>query len=806
MGTLSQDLRYAWRMLWKSPVFTVAALLTLAIGIGANTAIFTVVNAIVLRPLPYQKPRQLVFLNEANASFDGMSVSWLNFKDWQKRTQSFTGLAAMRGSAYNASWGNQVDMLLAGEVTHELFEVVGVKPAMGRALTADDDKPDAPGVAVLSHHTWTGLFAADPNVLGRTIELNREPFTIVGVMPATFHFPHYRRNDLWASLGRLSGDRGMQERGNHPGIYVVGRVKDGVAVETAAAEMKALARALEQEYPESNAGNTVRVRPLHEALVEDLQTPGLVLLAAAALVLLIGCANVANLVLARSAARQAEVAVRAALGAGRGRLARQFFTESLLLAGVGALLGGGVAWAGVRFLAASIPENIPRGQEISADWRVLLFAVGAALFTGLLFGLAPALQTARQGVNSVLREGGRSGGSTSAKQRFRRVLVAAEFAFAVVLLVGAALMLKSLWNVLAADPGIDTHNVLTAQVRLTGADYEDRENVVRFVDRLATKVRDIPGVSRAGVVNPLFGGWQRGAYIEGDPLPKPGEYDPVDFAMVTPGGMEALGIRLRQGRFFTQEDFVQKRNFVIVDETFVQKRLQGKNPLGLRLKTQHNPDGDEPWYEIIGVVGHVKNYGVDEESRIEMWLTYANSPVAFGTVVAKTEGDPASIAAALRNAVRELDAGLPLFQVRSLEEHVARRTGERRVVSFLLGLFGATALLLAAVGIYGVMSLAVAQRTQEMGVRLALGAQPGDVVRLVLSQGFQMAVIGLAVGVAGAAGLMRLVESQLFGVNPGDLVSYGAVLGILLGVALAASALPALRATRVDPVNALRYE
>ncbi|MCW5965628.1 MAG: ABC transporter permease, partial [Bryobacterales bacterium] len=634
--------------------------------------------------------------------------------------------------------------------------------------------------------------------------LNNNTFQVVGVLPPHFHFPHYRTNDIWTSLGEQANL--MQERGNHPGIYVMGRLKPGVSLAAAEAEMKTIARALEQEYPDSNAGNTVRARALHEVLVENIRGPMVVLLVAVGLMLLVGCANVANLVLARSSARQSELAVRAAMGAGQVRLARQLFTESALLATVGAAAGLVVAWGGIRLLTASIPDNLPRAQEISVDWSVLAFGLAISLLTGIVFGLAPALQVSRSNLNAVLREEGRGGTASLSRQRLRQLLVASEFAFAVVLLVGTALMLKSLWNVLDADAGVQTDNVLTAQVRLTGESYSDPESRARFWERITNEVRSIPGVRQAGIVNPLFGGWQRGAYVEGDPLPKPGEYDPVDYATVTPGAMEALAIRLRQGRLFTEEDYLQKRNYVIVDETFVQKRLSGKEPLGQRLKMSQMPQSEDPWFEVIGVVGHVKNYGVDRDSRIEMWVTAAHFPASSGTIVAKTGTDPASVTPALRSAVRNLDAGLPLFLVRTLDEYVQRRTSDRRLVSVLLALFGVTALLLAAIGIYGVMSLSVEQRTQEMGIRLALGAKPGEVLALVVKQGFRMAGIGLVLGSLGALGLMRFAESQLFGVTATDAISYGIVLVVLSLVALAASLFPALRATRVNPVTALRYE
>ncbi len=795
-----QDLKYALRTLTKNPLFTTVVVLTLALGIGANTTIFTMVNSVVLRPLPYPEPQELAFLNERNADFDGMSVSWPNFVDWRERNRTFEALTAFRGANYNLTGGDQPVRLEAQQATHELFEILNASFAVGRAYGAAEDRPGAPPTAVLSYGLWTTRFGQDPAVVGSSLTLDGQSYEVVGVAGPAFDPKVWGRSyELWTPLG-LRADE-MTSRGNHPGIYVIGRLRDGSTLDQAVADMDSIARNLQQEYPDSNAGNLVRIRALHEALVGTLGTPMKLLLGAVGFVLLIVCANVANLLLARATGRRAEAAVRAAMGARRGRLIAQYLIESLVLAGAGAALGLAAAAGAVRLLVANLPEGLPRADSVTLDWTALAFTAGIALISAIIFGLAPAIHGTRINLNDALRDGGRGAGV--GRHPLRAALVITETALALILLIGSALMMRSFWNVLEADPGFDPDNLLTIRFSLPEEPYEaDEGRGVLFVDELVRQVAALPGVMSAGVTNPLLGGYQTGAHPEGYPEPQPGEYTPVDYAAVTPNHLQTMQVNLIEGRHFTEFD---KESVLIVDETFAEKYWPGESAVGKRVKVGGFRSEDD-YSEIVGVVSHVKNYGVDEESRIEMYLPYKIRPFRTFTLAVRTQGDPDALAAPVRQVVRNLDAQLPVFGVQSMKALLGERVAPRRLAATLMALFAGAALLLAALGIYGVMSYNVSQRSREVGLRMALGAQRASVLSLVVGQASRLVAAGLVIGVGAALVLSRFVDSMLFGVAATDALSYVGVALLLAGVGVLASLLPALRASRVDPMEALRYE
>jgi putative ABC transport system permease protein len=808
--TVWQDVRYGARMLARSPAFTAVALLTLAIGIGANSAIFSFVNAILLRPLPYPESDRLVFLTEWSRQIPEMSFSLANFEDLRDQSRVFEALFAFRGQDYVLTGEGEAERLSGQQVTSGFFETLRLHPVLGRAFTPDEDRPGAERVALLGEGLWLRRFGADPGVLGRRLVLDGEPYTVVGVLPDALHST-FRTTEIWTSLGRL-GDRfgGAEHRGNHPGIYVLARLALGVDTARARTEVKTLAQRLATQYPATNAGQSMTVEPALQTLVGPLRPALLILLGAVALVLLIACANVANLLLARAASRQKEIAVRCALGASRGRVVRQLLTESVLLAFAGGTLGLGVAAGGMTALRAVLPERAPRVGEVALDGAVLAFTFLVALGTGILFGLLPALQTARVDSAQTLKEGGRGGTAGGRRQRIRALLVVSEVSLALVLLVGAGLLLKSFVHVLRADPGFEPEGALTLTVSLPPASYDAPAKRAAFFDRVLEGLERVPGVEAYGSTAPLLGHWQTSFTAEGQPEAPPGQAPSTDITRVSPGLIRAMGMRLVRGRDFTDRDREGQPLVCIVDETMADTYWPGANPLGRRLRLGSGAKNDRPWLIVVGVVAHVKNYGVDQESRVETFVPNRQDPLGFAILVLRTRGDPAALASAARDVVRSVDADVPVFSVRPLADVVAEEYVAKRVSAQLLGAFAVLALLLAAVGIYGVMSWAVTQRTQEIGVRVALGAGRADILRMVLTHGMRLAGIGLAVGLGLAfilaRGLDHALGTLLFGVSPTDPPTFSAVPVVLGVVALLACVLPARRALGVDPVRALHYE
>jgi predicted permease len=808
MTTFIQDLRFAIRMLRKSPGFTLVAILTLALGIGANTAIFSVVNAVLLRPLPYPEATRLVFLGEWSEQVPEMSISMANFNDWRSQNKVFESMVAYQNDNVVLTGRGEPERLRLRRITAGFFPTLRVKPILGRELTPDDDKVGAARVVLLGEGFWERRFGRDPNIIGQQFNLDAESYTVIGVLPARLH-GSWRQTDIFTSLWRLEDQFGGEaNRGNHPGIYAYARLRPGVTVDQARGEMQGIAQHLDELHPDSNGKDSVSLKPLLDAIVEDVRTPLLVLIGAVGFVLLIACANIANLLLARAAERHRELAVRVALGATRGRLIRQVLTESLLLSLAGGILGLFLAvWVTAALLHAT-PAGVPRMDEVSADGWVLSFTLVLSILTGIVFGIFPALQASRADVQVTLQEGGRTGTAGTGRARLRDSLVAAEVAVSLVLLVGAGLMAKSLFRVLGADGGINPSNVLTARFSTPDAKYDDDAKRRTFVSQLVGKIQSLPGVEAAGFKNPLLGGWQTAYAIEGRPAPQAGQYPSTDIGRVTPDAMRALGMRLLRGRFFDNHDDEKSVHVCVIDESFAKQNLAGEDPLGKRVSIGGPPSsGKEPdWMTVVGVVAHVKNYGVDQPSRVETYVPEAQRPTGGGTIVIRSTGDPAALTSGVRAAVASVDPDVPLYEVRALEEIVNENTASRRLSVVLIGSFAVLALVLAGVGVYGVMAYVVTQRGHEIGIRMALGANQKNILEMVLRQGLRLALLGIGIGLTGALALTHLISSLLFHVSALDMETFFLGAAALGGIVLLACYLPARRATRVDPLVALRYE
>jgi putative ABC transport system permease protein len=808
MHTLVQDLRFAFRTLAKKPGFTLVAILTLALGIGANTAIFSVINAVLLKPLPYPEASRLVFLSESSEQVPGMSIAMANFNDWRAQNAVFESMVAFQSNDAVMSGRGEPERLRLRRITAGFTPTLQPEVLVGRALTPDDDKVGAARVVVLGEGFWERRFGRDPSIIGQDLNIDSEPYTVVGVFSSRLHGT-LRQTDLFTSLWRLEDKLGGEaNRGSHPGIYAYARLKPGVTVAQAQSEMKNIAQRLDQLHPQSNGNDTVTVQPLLDAVVEDVRPSLLVLMAAVGFVLLIACANIANLQLARATERYREIAVRMALGAGRARLIRQLLTENILLALAGGLFGIVLGVWLTSALVRATPTGVPRLNEVALDRYVLAFSVVLSILTGIFFGIFPALQASRASVNEALKEGSRSGSTGARRASLRDILVAAEVAISLILLVGAGLMTRSLWNVVQADGGISPAHVLTARYSLPDNTYADDAKRRAFIDQLTAKAQALPGVELAGIKQPLFGGNQTGFLVEGQPMPKPGFQPSVDIGRVTPDALQAIGIRLLQGRFFDAHDNESGQLVCIIDETFAKQYFPNDNPLGKRVSVSGLPMPGQtiPWRTVVGVVAHVKNYGIDQPSRVEAYVPFRQLPAFGGTVVLRAAGDPSAAVAGIRAAIHSLDPNLPVFDVRPLPDIVADSSASRRLAVTLIGSFAALALLLAAVGIYGVISYLVTQRRQEIGIRIALGATSENVLALILMKGARLAALGVGVGLLGALALTSLISKLLFQVSAFDVTTFALGVVILVSLVLLACWLPARRATRIDPLVALRYE
>ncbi len=803
LETIWQDLRYGARMLRKNLGFTVVTVITLALGIGANTAIFSFVNALLLRPLPYAEPDKLVMIWERRLGEGTNSnvVAPADFRDWCARNQTFTHLAALVETSLDVHEGDEPERVTAGQVSASFFEVLGIKPMLGRSFLAEEEQAGRNRVVIIDHDLWQRRFGADRNIIGRRISLSGMSVEVVGVLPPSFRFPN-EELALWLPLNPDA--QSMQTRTNHF-LSVYARLKPGVTLEQAQIEMERIGAQLMQEYPQENDQHTAFVIPLHEQLTGDLHRPLLILFAAVGLVLLIACANVANLQLIRAAARQKEIAVRVALGAGHWRIARQLVTESALLATLGGAAGLLLAWWSVGTLAALLPQGILHFTGVQLDLRVFGFTLLIALLTGVFSGFAALLQVAKVNLNDTFKEGGK--GVVNTYQRTRSAVVIFELALAIVLLIGAGLLIRSFWKLQQVSPGFDPQNVLTAQIALPSAHYRESQEVARFFTQLSERVSALPGVQAVGVTSnlPLGGGSPRTSIaIEGRaemtnllPQARPR----IHTRIVTPNYFQAMGISLLDGRALTQQDDSNTPLVALVNQTAAQRYWPGQNPLGQRVQI----GGGAPWREVVGIVGDVKHQGLDQEIIPEVYFALAQSPQRDATLVVRGP-NVASLAPALRSQVQQLDKELPLSNLRLLEEVVERSTAAPRSYTLLLALFASMALTLAVVGIYGVMAYSVAQRTHEIGVRLALGAQTRDMLGMVIKEGMRLTLLGVALGLMAAWALTRWLNKLLFEVTPTDPLTIAFVAGFLIGVALLACYIPARRAMKVDPMIALRIE
>jgi putative ABC transport system permease protein len=808
MNVLLQDLRYALRQLRKSPGFTAVAVLTLALGIGANTAIFSVVNGVLLRPLPYPHSDRIMFLAESTEQVPDESFSMADFSDWRAKNSVFESTVAYQSASVTLTGGQQPEQLQMRRVTAGLFPTLGVRPILGRPLGPDDDKVGAPAVVMLSDVYWANRFARDPNVIGKQLTLNGEAFNIIGVIPSSRFHESWRGIDVFTSLWRMEDQiGGPARRDDHPGIYAYGLLKPGVTSEQARVQMGAIAESLAQQYPKTNKRTGASVNLLLDVIVREARPSLLILMGAVGFVLLIGCANVANLMMARATERHREVAIRKALGAGRWRLTRQLLTESIALSLFGGLAGLFLAWWTTKGLATMAAGSVARIGDVRVDGLVLSFTLGLSVLTGVLFGIFPVLHASHTDVNDALKEGGAGSGRGTLRKRLRDALVVGELAFSLMLLVGASLALESLFHVLRADPGFNPDGVLTARIGLPDAKYRTDDQRRHFVAQLGDKLTAIPGVQAAGFKDPLFGGWQSSFAIGGRPLPEPSQFPSAEMSRVSPGALEAMSAELLRGRSFAASDNENVQKVCIIDETLAAKYWPGEDPVGKTvLMDEPKPGEQPPVTTVVGVIRQIKNYGVDHPVLTEIFVPFAQRPGSSGSLVLRSTVDASGVTAAVRSAAQSLDPDLPIYDVRTLESFVTENVASRRLSVVLLSLFAGLALLLASVGIYGVMSYGVTQRLREIGIRIALGAHSADVVRLVVKQGAILTIAGVAVGLIGSFALTRFMADLLFGIRPSDPVTFLAVALFLSIVAVAASYIPARRAAKLDPVTALRYE
>ena len=811
MDNLLQDIRYSIRTLAKRPAFTVVAVLTLALGIGANTAIFTVVDAALIRSLPYENPDALVHFWETTPrqDFSQHEASYPDYLDLRAQNNVFEDMAGYNGNSMTITGRDAPERLRAARVTSSFFSVLGVKPVLGRVFLDGEDQPGAERIVVLSHGLWQRRFGANPDIIGQTLNLNNDTYTVVGVLPPKFKFARVGDAELWVPLNP------MPFQVNRRSLYwlnVIARIKPGVTFTQAQAEMDGFAQHFREQYPESHTGVGIRLVNLHEEIVGSVKPVLLALLGAVGFVLLIACANVANLLLARAAGRRKEIAVRIALGASRSRLIQQLLTESLVLALAGGILG--LLWAlwGVELLVAAIPQSLlsfmPYLQGLSIDAGVLGFTTAITLFTGLIFGIAPALQATRQELHESLKEGGRGSGGAS-RAGLRNVLVVAEVALALVLLVGAGLMMRSLIRLLQVDPGFDTNNLLTFQLTLPDAKYSEPSQLLAFHQQLTARIEALPGVKGVGTTSlrPLSGGGNTASFaVEGQPAPDPGNKPEANVRTISTNYFRVMGIPLIKGRAFTEADDATAPNALIVNQTLANRFFPDQDPVGQRITFGFDTER-RPWL-IVGVVGDEKVTTLDARTTPVIYFHYLQDGESYMGVLVRTTSDPASMIGVVRGEISGIDPDIPMFSVMTMDQMVSnsQSTFMRRYPTLLIGVLAAVALLLAAVGIYGVISYSVTQRTHEIGIRMALGAQRRDVIKLVVGQGLGLMLAGLSVGMVAAFALTRYLSSILFGVSATDAVSFAGVSVLLAIVALIACYIPARRAARVDPMIALRYE
>jgi len=822
MTTLTEDIRYGIRMLRQAPGFTLIVVLTLALGIGANTALFSVVNGVLLHPLPYPEPEQLVRLHESKPSFETGSISYPNFRDWQKENKTFSAMAISRGNSFALSGIGEAEQVNAELISSDFFSLLGVKPVVGRVFAPGEDEIGAAPVAIISVSLWERKFSSSPGILGKGITLDGKDYSVVGVMPSNFNLllrsssRSFQPNEVYVPIGQW-GNPALLNRGAGLGLHGVGRLRPGIKIEQAQADMDRVTRNLAVAYPDSDRGIRAKLVPLKAEVVAGIQPILLVLLGAVGFVLLIACVNVANLLLARSTTRRREFAIRAALGASQGRVVRQLLTESMMLALAGGGLGLLLAAWGTRTALALLPAALPRAQEIGLDIRVLVFTVAISVIAGVLFGMVPALRTSRQDLHDTLKEGSRS--VSGVHHRTQNAFVVVEMAMALVLLTGAGLMIRSLVRLWSVSPGFDSHNVLTFNVSLPPSTAQASPDAIRATWRqFDDKMKATPGIESVSLswgAFPLSGDDEALFWIEGQPKPS-SEHDKswaVKY-VVEPDYLRAMGIQLQRGRFLNAQDDERAPQVVVVDDAFASKYFPNQNPIGKRL---HLDVFDPDAAEIVGIVGHVKQWGLERDDaeavQAQVYLSFMQlgDPIMKLTapgagVVVRSTGSAPTLFDSLRHASAQMSSQQVVYGPESMDEIISGSLAARRFSMILLSVFAGLALLLASVGIYGVISYVVGERTREMGIRMALGAQRSDIVWLILRQGGTLAGAGVVLGLILAIGLARFLTAQLYGVRATDPVTFLAVAMLLGLVALAACCIPAWRAAKVDPMVALRYE
>jgi len=818
MANLLQDIRYSVRALKRTPAFTAASVIVLALGIGASTSIFTVVNAVLLRPLPYLESDRLVMLWETNPRFkiagDALPVTPGSFMDWREENSSFDQVAAFGSSQLNLSGGGEPERVACATVSANFFELMRVAPRLGRAFTGDDEKAGASRVAVISYALWQRRLAGAADAIGKTLTLDGESYSIAGVAPEGFQFPRAgelpystgvtTNTDVWKPV-TLTDEFISRKRANHQ-LSVLARLKTGVALDQARTDMKAIAARAEQNIADSK-GIGVRLVPLAEQVVGNVRTGLLVLAGAIGLVMLIACANVANLMLARAAARTKEIAIRAALGASRFRIVRHLATEAMLVGLAGGLAGLLLSLSGVKGLVALAGSNLPRTNEIAVDFRVVAVTFGMALLSSVLFGLLPAIGASKVNLSQSLKQGTTTSG-TFHRNRLRGALVVAEIAISLVLLIGSGLMIKSLARVLAVDPGFKPDNTLTLRIALAGSKYPNASQQIAFFQDVNRRVAAIPGMQSAGLISaaPLGGGLYAGGFsIESQAAASDAQDQTADRRMISPEYFNALGVPLIEGRAFSDRDDQNSLGVAIVSESLARRFLPNEDAIGKRIKLGGR-DSTRPWLSIVGVAGDVRDTALESDARPCVYVPYPQFAGSSMTLVARSAVDPKSLVTAIREEVWAVDKDQPITDVKTMSAYVADSVAPRRSNAILLGAFAAVALVLASVGVYGVIAYSVTRRVREIGIRIALGAESGDVIKLIVGRGLALVIAGVVIGLAGALALTRVMSSLLYGVKPTDPVAFTFVTLLLIGVSVLASYIPARRATKIDPMGALRNE
>jgi putative ABC transport system permease protein len=812
MQTIWQDLRYGARMLLKNPAFTLIAVLTLALGVGANTAIFSVVNSLLLRPLPYPDSNRLVTLSGNGEEGPTGNTGYATFLDWRERSQSFDPMVIIRSWGGTVTGQGEPERIEGLRVSQGYFRMLGATPALGRDFKVEEDRPDTRFVVMLSHSFWQRRFKSDPGVIGKPITLSGQTFTVAGVMPSGFEdylaANFYKPADVWAPLGYDVAQPFACRTCQH--LKVVGRLKPGVTLNQATAEMTSIHEGLRRENPKTYGYPGVTIKRLQEHFIGSIRQTLYLLLVAVAFVLLIACANVANLLLARAAHRATEIAIRLAVGANRWRILRQLLIESLLLSLLGAGCGLLLAMWGTELLVKLSPATMLKLQDVKTDISVLAFTLLVSLLTGILFGIVPALQASQSDVQLVLKEGG-DRTQSGRQNRLRSLLVISEIALALVLLVGAGLLIRSFIRILNVTPGFEQRNLLTMMVPATGAKYQQDGQVIAFYQNALERVKRLPGVVSAGIVSNLpFGGNgdRFGFHIEEKPLANPSEAPSAERYGISPDYLQAMGIPVLRGRGFTDQDTANAPLVVLISETsarrfWAYRNGKGEDPIGKRVRLGAPTS---PLRTVVGIVGDVDHQGLDDQPDTQVYTPQAQVTDSYMLLVVRTSVDPVSLTAAVRKEIHSIDSDIPVYQISTMKQLISQSMAQRRFTLVLLGVFAAIALLMAAIGIYGVFSYWVTQRSQEIGIRVALGAQTRDVLKLVIGHGMTLAISGVGIGLVASFALTRLMENMLFGIGANDALTLVSISLLLILAALLACWIPARRATKVDPIVALRCE